>query len=135
MTDRPDPIDGSARGPIAPGGELGAAVAGLRTKAPRLRLAALILVGVAVAVMFGFALLAPDPATVVATVTPIGRVCVRTGNGVWESKGPVLPTADVASTIEGSWRVTADDAAELTTATGLVLQMRPYVHGGVACRI
>jgi hypothetical protein len=120
MTDRPD--DPSPGG-VAPAGEVGATIHGLRSRAPRLRLAALGLVALVIAVMVGVALLAPDP-NVVARVSPAGRVCVQVDGRVWQSEAPVLPAATEPTAVEGRWRVTGADTAELTTATGTVIVLR-----------
>jgi hypothetical protein len=120
MTDRPDD---PAPGSVAPTGEVAAAIHGLRSRAPRLRLAALGLVALVVAVMVAVALLAPDP-NVVARVSPAGRVCVRVDGRVWQSEGPVLPAATEPTAVEGRWRVTGAATAELATATGTVFVLR-----------
>jgi len=121
--------DEPAPGPIAPGGEVGAAIEGLRSRAPRLRLAALVLVGLVVVVMIGFAVVAPDP-TVVALVSLEGRVCATVEDRVWASSGPVLPPAEGPSSVEGTWRVTGAGAAELTTPSGRVIPMRTDQDAG-----
>ena len=103
---------------------------GYRSRAPRLRLAALVLVGLVVAVMLGFALLAPDPA-VDAIVNTDGQVCALVEGQVWMSEGPVLPEAAGQSTIEGRWARTGEQTAVLTTPAGRVLDLwTDQVPGG-----
>ena len=100
-----------------------------RSRAPRARLVALVVVGLAVATMLGFALLRPDR-TVVATVSPEGRVCAQVEDRTWRSQGPVLPSAEEAVTIGGRWTVTGDREAQLTTPSGVVVEMRTDQDAG-----
>ena len=136
MTDGADPPEpsGSADepdpGPIGPGGDLGAALEGYRSRAPRLRRAALVLVGLALATMLGFVLLAPDRAgdTIVSTD---GQVCALVDGQVWRSESPFLPEPAWQGRIEGRWVRTGEQTAVLVTSKGRVLDLwADQVRGG-----
>ena len=102
------------------------AVESYRARAPRLRLAALMVVVVVVVGLIAFAVLtAGRTVTATGTTVPSGHLCVDVDERPWTSVGTVVP-ADVATvTLEGRWTSTETEVAQLTTPAGQVIAMRP----------
>jgi hypothetical protein len=101
--------------------------------APRLRIAALAVVGLLVVALVGYALLRPD-ATGSATATLDGTLCAAHDGRVWSSPDTVVPPGE-ALTIQGTWTDTGPQTAQLTTPAGRTYELRTTQPEGDVLRV
>ena len=97
------------------------AVESYRERAPRLRLAALVVVGVLVLGLVAFAVVRANPKVTGGLVVG-GRLCVTLDNRVWRSVETFEPDQG-GQLVQGSWTETGDRTATFTTPSGRVVAM------------